>query len=80
MICRLGCVGMPFILAAIDLKFPPPSDEIKIREKRVDSLSKIIRRSESRYVTDFVAAGANYTPVGVCHNRTSFSPAGVHQE
>lgn len=61
MICRLGYVGMPLILAAIDLKLSPSSDEMKIRQKRLDSLSKIIRLSESLYdVTDFVAAGTNH--------------------
>lgn len=61
MTCRLGYVGMPLILAAIDLKLSPSSDEIKIRQKRLDSLSKIIRLSESLYdVTDFVAAGTNH--------------------
>lgn len=52
---------MPLILAAIDLKLSPSSDEIKIRQRRLDSLSKIIRLSESLYdVTDFVAAGTNH--------------------
>lgn len=58
---RLGYVGMPLILAAIDLKLSPSGDEMKIRQKRLDSLSKIIRLSESLYdVTDFVAAGTNH--------------------
>ncbi|OKP11633.1 hypothetical protein PENSUB_2846 [Penicillium subrubescens] len=57
----LGYVGMPLILAAIDLKLSPSCDEMKIRQKRLDSLSKIIRLSESLYdVTDFVAAGTNH--------------------
>lgn len=52
---------MPLILAAIDLKLSPSCDEMKIRQKRLDSLSKIIRLSESLYdVTDFVAAGTNH--------------------
>ncbi|CEJ61948.1 hypothetical protein PMG11_10464 [Penicillium brasilianum] len=57
----LGYVGMPLILAAIDLKLSPSCDEMKIRQKRLDALSKIIRLSESLYdVTDFVAAGTNH--------------------
>jgi hypothetical protein len=60
-VCSLGYVGMPLILAAIDLKLSPSCDEMKIRQKRLDSLSKIIRLSESLYdVTDFVAAGTNH--------------------
>jgi hypothetical protein len=52
---------MPLILAAIDLKLSPSCDEMKIRQKRLDALSKIIRLSESLYdVTDFVAAGTNH--------------------
>ncbi|KAJ5355539.1 Transcription factor [Penicillium cataractarum] len=57
----LGYVGMPLILAAIDLKLSPSGDEMKIRQRRLDSLSRIIRLSESLYdVTDFVAAGTNH--------------------
>lgn len=52
---------MPLILAAIDLKLSPSCDEMKIRQRRLDSLSRIIRLSESLYdVTDFVAAGTNH--------------------
>lgn len=82
MICRLGCVGMPLILAAINLKLPPSSDEIKIREKRVDSLSNIIRLGESLYdVMDFVAAGTKvYSSWHMSQYRTFFSPEGLHQE
>ncbi|KAJ5688516.1 hypothetical protein N7462_002908 [Penicillium macrosclerotiorum] len=56
----LGYLGMPLILAAIDLKLSPSHGEMIKRQKRLDSLSKIIRHSESLYdVTDFVAAGTN---------------------
>jgi hypothetical protein len=58
---RLGYVSMPLVLAAIDLKLSPTREEMKSRQKRLDSLGLIIRRSESLYdVTDFVAVGTNY--------------------
>lgn len=58
MICSLGYIRIPLILAVINLKLLPSSDEIKIREKRVDSLSNIIRLGKSLYdVIDFVVAG-----------------------
>ena len=54
-------MGMPLVLAAIDLKLSPSRAETASRQKRLDSLSKIIRHSESLYdVTDFVAAGTNH--------------------
>ncbi|KAJ5807958.1 hypothetical protein N7474_009227 [Penicillium riverlandense] len=57
----LGYVGMPLILAAIDLKLSPSHEEMMIRQKRLHSLSGIIRQSETLYdVTDFVAAGTNH--------------------
>ncbi|KAJ6095170.1 hypothetical protein N7467_002683 [Penicillium canescens] len=57
----LGYVSMPLVLAAIDLKLSPTHEEMKSRQKRLDSLGLIIRRSESLYdVTDFVAVGTNY--------------------
>lgn len=52
---------MPLVLAAIDLKLSPSYEEMMIRQKRLHSLSGIIRQSESLYdVTDFVAAGTNH--------------------
>ncbi|KAJ5654693.1 Transcription factor [Penicillium lividum] len=57
----LAYVGMPLVLAAIDLKLSPSRSEVAARQKRLDSLSRIIRHSESLYdVTDFVAAGTNH--------------------
>ncbi|KAJ5697120.1 hypothetical protein N7488_010804 [Penicillium malachiteum] len=56
----LGYVGMPLVLAAIDLKLSNTRSETTSREKVVDFLSKIVRHAESLYdVTDFVAAGTN---------------------
>lgn len=58
---RLGYVGMPLVLAAIDLKLSPSYGQMTHRQRRLDSLSKIIRHSENLYdVTDFVAAGTNH--------------------
>lgn len=52
---------MPLVLAAIDLKLSPSRAETDSRQKRLDSLSRIIRHSESLYdVTDVVAAGTNH--------------------
>jgi hypothetical protein len=52
---------MPLVLAAIDLKLSPSREEIKSRQKRLDSLSLIFRRSELLYdVTDCVAVGTNH--------------------
>ncbi|KAJ5542747.1 hypothetical protein N7535_005171 [Penicillium sp. DV-2018c] len=57
----LGYVSMPLVLAAVDLKLSPSREEMEIRQKRLTSLSKIIRHSEALYdVTDFVAIGTNY--------------------
>ncbi|OQE12784.1 hypothetical protein PENFLA_c063G08786 [Penicillium flavigenum] len=57
----LGYVGMPLILAAIDLKLSPSREEIEVRQRRLKSLSQIIRHSETLYdVTDFVAVGTNH--------------------
>ncbi|KAJ5086193.1 Transcription factor [Penicillium argentinense] len=56
----LAYVAMPLVLAAIDLKLSSSHDEMATRQRRLNSLSKIIRHSESLYdVTDFVAAGTN---------------------
>ncbi|KAJ5718840.1 uncharacterized protein N7483_009922 [Penicillium malachiteum] len=56
----LGYVGMPLVLAAIDLKLSNKPSETTSRQKVVDFLSKIVRHAESLYdVTDFVAAGTN---------------------
>jgi hypothetical protein len=52
---------MPLVLAAIDLKLSPSREEMEIRQKRLSSLSQIIRHSEALYdVTDFVAVGTNH--------------------
>lgn len=52
---------MPLVLAAIDLKLSPTNTEMHARQRRINSLSKLIRYSESLYdVTDFVAAGTNH--------------------
>ncbi|RMJ23671.1 hypothetical protein PHISP_05459 [Aspergillus sp. HF37] len=57
----LGYVGMPLILTAIDVKLASSYDEMTARKKRLDSLSRIIRHSETLYdVTDFVAVGINH--------------------
>lgn len=57
---RLAYAAMPLVLAAIDLKLSPSYRETQKRQKRLDSISRIIRHSESLYdVTDFVALGAN---------------------
>ncbi|KAJ5822322.1 uncharacterized protein N7525_011606 [Penicillium rubens] len=57
----LGYVGMPLVLAAIDLKLSPSRQEIEVRQRRLNSLSQIIRHSETLYdVTDFVAVGTNH--------------------
>ncbi|KAJ5278579.1 hypothetical protein N7478_003951 [Penicillium angulare] len=57
----LGYVGMPLVLAAINLKLSPSRDETESRRKILASLSKIIRHSETLYdVTDFVAVGTNH--------------------
>ncbi|CAG8291582.1 unnamed protein product [Penicillium nalgiovense] len=57
----LGYVGMPLVLAAIDLKLSPSHEEIEVRQRRLNSLSQIIRHSETLYdVTDFVAVGTNH--------------------
>lgn len=51
---------MPLVLAAIDLKLSTSNRETERRQKRLDSLSRIVRHSESLYdVTDFVAIGTN---------------------
>lgn len=52
---------MPLVLAAIDLKLSPSHSAMKAREKRLKSLSLIIKHSETLYdVTDFVAVGTNH--------------------
>lgn len=52
---------MPLVLAAIDLKLSPSREETEIRQRRLNSLSRIIRHSEALYdVTDFVAIGTNH--------------------
>lgn len=52
---------MPLILSAIDMKLSPSYEEMTRRKKRLDSLSTIIRHSETLYdVTDFVAIGINH--------------------
>ncbi|CAG7988360.1 unnamed protein product [Penicillium salamii] len=57
----LGYVSMPLVLAAIDLKLSPSHSAMKAREKRLNSLSLIIKHSETVYdVTDFVAVGTNH--------------------
>ncbi|CAG8241342.1 unnamed protein product [Penicillium salamii] len=57
----LGYVSMPLVLAAIDLKLSPSHSAMKAREKRLKSLSLIIKHSETLYdVTDFVAVGTNH--------------------
>ncbi|KAJ5769741.1 Transcription factor [Penicillium nucicola] len=54
-------VSMPLVLAAIDLKLSPSRGEMELRQKRLESISLIIRRSEMLYnVTDFVAVGTNH--------------------
>ncbi|KAJ6000853.1 Transcription factor [Penicillium waksmanii] len=56
----LAYAAMPLVLAAIDLKLSPSYRETQKRQKRLDSISRIIRHSESLYdVTDFVAVGTN---------------------
>ncbi|KAJ5718949.1 hypothetical protein N7493_007404 [Penicillium malachiteum] len=56
----LGYVGMPLVLAAIDLKLSNTRSETTSRQKVVDFLTKIVQHAESLYdVTDFVAAGTN---------------------
>jgi hypothetical protein len=58
---RLGYVGMPLILTAIDVKLSSSYDEMAARKKRLDALSGIVRHSETLYdVTDFVAVGINH--------------------
>ncbi|OQD82458.1 hypothetical protein PENANT_c021G09700 [Penicillium antarcticum] len=53
---RLGYVGMPLVLAAIDLKLSPSREALKLRQKRLESVGLIIRHSETLYdVTDCVA-------------------------
>ncbi|KAJ5143400.1 uncharacterized protein N7515_002187 [Penicillium bovifimosum] len=57
----LGYVSMPLVLAAINLKLSPSREEMEKRQKRLSSLSQIIRHSEALYdVTDFVAIGTNH--------------------
>ncbi|KAJ5934090.1 hypothetical protein N7466_003637 [Penicillium verhagenii] len=57
----LAYVGMPLVLAAIDLKLSPSRSETASRQRRLDYLSNIIRHSEDLYdVTDYVAAGTNH--------------------
>lgn len=52
---------MPLILSAIDMKLSPSYDQVTTRQKRMHSLSAIIRHSETLYdVTDFVAIGINH--------------------
>lgn len=52
---------MPLILSAIDMKLSPSYDQVTTRQKRMHSLSAIIRHSETLYdVTDFVATGINH--------------------
>jgi hypothetical protein len=59
-IYRLAYAAMPLVLAAIDLKLSPSNRETQKRQKRLDSISRIIRHSETLYdVTDFVAVGTN---------------------
>ncbi|KAJ5106104.1 hypothetical protein N7456_002779 [Penicillium angulare] len=56
----LGYVGMPLVLAAVNLKLSPSREETESRQKVLASLSNIIRHSETLYdVTDSVAAGTN---------------------
>lgn len=58
---RLAYVSMPLVLAAIDLKLSPSRSEMKRRQKRLDSLSLIIRHSETLYdITDMVAMATNH--------------------
>ncbi|KAJ5824739.1 Transcription factor [Penicillium robsamsonii] len=57
----LGYVSMPLVLAAIDLKLSPSQKETEARQRRLNSLSQIIRHSETLYdVTDRVAVATNY--------------------
>lgn len=52
---------MPLILAAINLKLSTTHPEMTARKARLDTLSAIIRHSETLYdVTDFVAIGINH--------------------
>ncbi|KAJ5365524.1 Transcription factor [Penicillium concentricum] len=58
---RLGYVSMPLVLAAIDLKLSPSQKETEARQRRLNSLSQIIRHSETLYdVTDRVAVATNH--------------------
>lgn len=58
---RLGYVSMPLVLAAIDLKLSPSHKEMEVRQRRLTSLSQIIRHSETLYdVTDRVAVATNH--------------------
>ncbi|KAJ5502785.1 Transcription factor [Penicillium fimorum] len=57
----LGYVSMPLVLAAIDLKLSPSQKETEARQRRLNSLSQIIRHSERLYdVTDRVAVATNH--------------------
>ena len=57
----LGYVGMPLILAAIDLKLSSSQEEMDARKKRLNSLSAIIRHSQTLYhVTDSLAVAINH--------------------
>ncbi|KAJ5170980.1 Transcription factor [Penicillium coprophilum] len=57
----LGYVSMPLLLAAIDLKLSPSREQTQARQRRLNSLSQIIRHSETLYdVTDCVAVATNH--------------------
>ncbi|KAJ5787874.1 hypothetical protein N7457_002864 [Penicillium paradoxum] len=54
-------LSMPLVLAAIDFKLSPSRKEMEIRQKRLNSLSQIVRHSEALYdVTDCVAINTNH--------------------
>ncbi|OQE42261.1 hypothetical protein PENCOP_c004G07000 [Penicillium coprophilum] len=57
----LGYVSMPLVLAAIDLKLSTSREQTEARQRRLNSLSQIIRHSETLYdVTDRVAVATNH--------------------
>jgi hypothetical protein len=57
----LGYIGMPLVLAAIDLKLSPSREQMEVRQRLLTSLSQIIRHSEALYdVTDCVAVSINH--------------------
>jgi hypothetical protein len=58
---RLGYLSMPLVLAAIDLKLSPSREEAEARQRRLHSLSRIIRHSEILYdITDRLAVAINH--------------------